>query len=130
MPPLFLWHLCVLRIWNRTLRFSFQECSTKNSSPVTLLPCSPPVLCCGICNSPPYPAAHSRQLQLEEETDHNTDLLFLAVPYCTLCCSIWNSTFMARSSYAVLPYCQALSKFPSHIQQVRRLGSLGSSAHI
>jgi hypothetical protein len=25
---------------------------------------------------------------------------------------------MGRSSVAVLPYCQALSKFPSHIQQV------------
>ena len=32
--------------------------------------------------------------------------------------SIWNSTFLGRSSVAVLPYCQALSKFPSHIQQV------------
>ncbi|GAB4819521.1 hypothetical protein N2152v2_006567 [Parachlorella kessleri] len=31
--------------------------------------------------------------------------------------SIWNSTFMGRSSYAVLPYLQALSKFPAHIQQ-------------
>ncbi|KAI3431268.1 hypothetical protein D9Q98_004329 [Chlorella vulgaris] len=32
--------------------------------------------------------------------------------------SIWNSTFLGRSSVAVLPYCQALAKFPSHIQQV------------
>lgn len=38
--------------------------------------------------------------------------------------SIWNSTFMARSSIAVLPYCQALSKFPAHIQQVA-MESLG-----
>ncbi len=38
--------------------------------------------------------------------------------------SIWNSTFMARSGVAVLPYCQALSKFPSHIQQVA-MESLG-----
>ena len=35
--------------------------------------------------------------------------------------SIWNSTFLGRSSVAVLPYCQALSKFPSHIQQVGRV---------
>jgi glucose-6-phosphate isomerase len=38
--------------------------------------------------------------------------------------SIWNSTFMARSSVAVLPYCQALAKFPAHIQQVA-MESLG-----
>ena len=38
--------------------------------------------------------------------------------------SIWNSTFLARSSVAVLPYCQALSKFPAHIQQVA-MESLG-----
>lgn len=37
-------------------------------------------------------------------------------------CSIWNSTFLGRSSVAVLPYCQALSKFPSHIQQARGQG--------
>lgn len=41
-------------------------------------------------------------------------LFFLCAPPC----SIWNSTFLGRSSVAVLPYCQALSKFPSHIQQV------------
>jgi glucose-6-phosphate isomerase len=38
--------------------------------------------------------------------------------------SIWNSTFLARSSVAVLPYCQALSKFPAHIQQLA-MESLG-----
>lgn len=38
--------------------------------------------------------------------------------------SIWNSTFLARSSVAVLPYCQALAKFPAHIQQVA-MESLG-----
>lgn len=36
--------------------------------------------------------------------------------------SIWNSTFMKRSSIAILPYCQALAKFPAHIQQVQKLG--------
>ena len=35
--------------------------------------------------------------------------------------SIWNSTFLQRSSIALLPYCQALSKFPSHVQQARRV---------
>jgi glucose-6-phosphate isomerase len=43
--------------------------------------------------------------------------------------SIWNSTFMARSSVAVLPYCQALSKFPAHIQQVA-MESTGKSVSI
>ncbi|KAL6779793.1 PGI1B [Auxenochlorella protothecoides x Auxenochlorella symbiontica] len=38
--------------------------------------------------------------------------------------SIWNSTFMKRSSIAILPYCQALAKFPAHIQQVS-MESLG-----
>jgi glucose-6-phosphate isomerase len=38
--------------------------------------------------------------------------------------SIWNSSFMGRSSLAVLPYCQALSKFPAHMQQVA-MESLG-----
>lgn len=43
--------------------------------------------------------------------------------------SIWNSTFLARSSVAVLPYCQALSKFPAHIQQVA-MESLGKQVSI
>lgn len=43
--------------------------------------------------------------------------------------SIWNSTFMSRSSVAVLPYCQALSKFPAHIQQVA-MESLGKQVSI
>ena len=32
--------------------------------------------------------------------------------------SLWNSTFLGYSSRAILPYCQALSKLPPHIQQV------------
>ncbi|PRW05792.1 cytosolic phosphoglucose isomerase isoform A [Chlorella sorokiniana] len=43
--------------------------------------------------------------------------------------SIWNSTFLGRSSVAVLPYCQALSKFPSHIQQVA-MESVGKQVSI
>lgn len=31
---------------------------------------------------------------------------------------VWNSTFMKYGSRVVLPYSQALSKFPAHIQQV------------
>ncbi|TVR46740.1 MAG: glucose-6-phosphate isomerase, partial [Planctomycetota bacterium] len=31
---------------------------------------------------------------------------------------VWNSTFLGRPSRALLPYCQALCKFASHIQQV------------
>ncbi|PSC67631.1 cytosolic phosphoglucose isomerase [Micractinium conductrix] len=43
--------------------------------------------------------------------------------------SIWNSTFLGRSSVAVLPYCQALSKFPSHIQQVH-MESVGKQVSV
>lgn len=43
--------------------------------------------------------------------------------------SIWNSTFMARSAIALLPYCQALSKFPAHIQQVA-MESLGKQVSV
>lgn len=32
--------------------------------------------------------------------------------------SVWNSTFLGRPGVAVLPYAQALAKFPAHIQQV------------
>lgn len=31
---------------------------------------------------------------------------------------IWNSTFLGYSTRALLPYCQALLRFPAHIQQV------------
>jgi glucose-6-phosphate isomerase len=31
---------------------------------------------------------------------------------------VWNATFLQHSSCAILPYCQALSKLPPHIQQV------------
>lgn len=43
--------------------------------------------------------------------------------------SIWNSTFMQRSAIALLPYCQALSKFPAHIQQVA-MESLGKQVTV
>lgn len=32
--------------------------------------------------------------------------------------SVWNASFMGFSSNALLPYCQALLRFPAHIQQV------------
>ena len=35
--------------------------------------------------------------------------------------SIWNSSFLNYGARAILPYCQALAKFPSHIQQVRTI---------
>lgn len=31
---------------------------------------------------------------------------------------VWNSTFLGYSTRALLPYCQALLRFPAHIQQV------------
>lgn len=31
---------------------------------------------------------------------------------------IWNSSFLGHASRALLPYCQALHRFPAHIQQV------------
>ena len=31
---------------------------------------------------------------------------------------VWNSTFLGHSSRALLPYSQALVRFPAHIQQV------------
>lgn len=43
--------------------------------------------------------------------------------------SMWNSSFLGRSSYAVLPYTQALSKFPAHIQQVA-MESLGKQVSL
>lgn len=61
---------------------------------------------------------------------HDIDVHFRDAPFeCNIpvlmgLVSIWNSTFLARSSVAVLPYCQALSKFPAHIQQVA-MESLG-----
>jgi len=33
-------------------------------------------------------------------------------------CAVWNVSFLGYSSRAILPYCQALAKLPSHIQQV------------
>ncbi|KAL7067428.1 glucose-6-phosphate isomerase family protein [Cryptosporidium serpentis] len=32
--------------------------------------------------------------------------------------SVYNSTFMNKSCVAVLPYCQALCRFPAHVQQL------------
>ena len=32
--------------------------------------------------------------------------------------NVWNATFLERPTCAILPYAQALSKFPSHIQQL------------
>lgn len=43
--------------------------------------------------------------------------------------SIWNSTFLGRESVAVLPYSQALAKFPAHIQQVS-MESLGKQVSV
>jgi len=46
---------------------------------------------------------------------------------------VWNSTFMGYSTRALLPYSQALKRFPAHIQQVdmesngKRVGIDGSS---
>lgn len=31
---------------------------------------------------------------------------------------VWNSSFLGHSTRALLPYCQALLRFPAHIQQV------------
>lgn len=61
---------------------------------------------------PPCPAICTVHAYLTHP--QSPSLFFLCAPLC----SIWNSTFLGRSSVAVLPYCQALSKFPSHIQQV------------
>lgn len=35
--------------------------------------------------------------------------------------SVWNVSFLGHSARAILPYAQALSKLPSHIQQVSLL---------
>mmetsp|Transcript_9943 Transcript_9943/g.27058 ORF Transcript_9943/g.27058 Transcript_9943/m.27058 type:complete len:656 (+) Transcript_9943:2040-4007(+) len=43
--------------------------------------------------------------------------------------STWNSTFLGRSSLAILPYCQALAKFPAHMQQVA-MESLGKQVSL
>jgi glucose-6-phosphate isomerase len=32
---------------------------------------------------------------------------------------LWNSTFLGHETRAILPYAQALLRFPAHIQQVR-----------
>ena len=32
--------------------------------------------------------------------------------------NVWNATFLKRSTCAILPYAQALSKFPAHVQQL------------
>ena len=32
--------------------------------------------------------------------------------------NVWNATFLDRSTCAILPYAQALSKFPAHVQQL------------
>jgi glucose-6-phosphate isomerase len=31
---------------------------------------------------------------------------------------VWNSTFLGHATRAILPYAQALLRFPAHIQQV------------
>lgn len=31
---------------------------------------------------------------------------------------VWNSTFLGHETRAILPYAQALLRFPAHIQQV------------
>ena len=33
-------------------------------------------------------------------------------------CALWNSSFLKFSSTALLPYCQALARFPAYVQQV------------
>eukprot|EP00916_Digyalum_oweni_P007469 GHVL01012631.1.p2 GENE.GHVL01012631.1~~GHVL01012631.1.p2 ORF type:complete len:555 (+),score=74.72 GHVL01012631.1:59-1723(+) len=40
------------------------------------------------------------------------------IPFLLGLLSVWNTTFMGRSSHAVIPYCQALHRLPAHIQQV------------
>lgn len=66
---------------------------------------------------------------------HDIDMHFrdtpfhLNIPVLMGLVSIWNSTFLARSSVAVLPYCQALAKFPAHIQQVA-MESLGKQVSV
>ncbi|KDD74481.1 phosphoglucose isomerase [Helicosporidium sp. ATCC 50920] len=40
--------------------------------------------------------------------------------------SVWNSTFLGRPALALLPYAQALARFPAHIQQVS-MESLGKA---
>ncbi|KAJ1608652.1 glucose-6-phosphate isomerase [Cryptosporidium canis] len=42
---------------------------------------------------------------------------------------VYNSTFMGKSCVAVLPYCQALCKFPAHVQQLL-MESNGKSSSI
>ena len=50
---------------------------------------------------------HFREAPLEEN-----------IPITMAMLSIWNVTFLGYASRAILPYCQALGKLSSHIQQV------------
>jgi glucose-6-phosphate isomerase len=65
------------------------------------------------------------QCELFLEGAHSMDEHFRTAPFAQNLpvmmglLSVWNSTFLGYSSRAILPYCQALSKLPPHIQQVR-----------
>ena len=47
------------------------------------------------------------------ETPHRTNL-----PILLALIGVWNSSFLKYNTRAILPYCQALNRFPAHIQQV------------
>ena len=42
---------------------------------------------------------------------------------------VWNSTFLGHGSRALLPYSQALLRFPAHIQQVDSESASGTHSH-
>ena len=44
--------------------------------------------------------------------------LWKNIPIIMGLCALWNSTFMSFRSTALLPYCQALARFPAYVQQV------------
>ena len=55
--------------------------------------------------------AHAMDLAAEEPKVKNNIPLLLAL------LGIWNHNFLGHASVAVLPYSQALTRFPAHLQQ-------------
>ena len=67
--------------------------------------------------------AHDMDVHFREAPFENN------IPVIMALISTWNSTFLGRSSLAILPYCQALAKFPAHMQQVA-MESLGKQVSL
>lgn len=43
---------------------------------------------------------------------------------------VWNASFLGHGSRALLPYAQAMLRFPAHIQQVRDRHQRGGAARV